>query len=56
MDKFTRTVRFYEEAEQELATANSPVLKRYWATKLSNAEIDMEIIAQQIMNEDAANE
>lgn len=56
MDKFTRTYRFYEEAERELATANSPVLKRYWSIKLNNAETDMDIIAQQIMNEDAANE
>ena len=56
MDNFTRTYRFYEEAERELAIANSPVLRRYWASKLSDAETDMDIIAQQIMNEDAANE
>ena len=56
MDNFTRTARFYEEAERELATANSPVLRRYWSIKLKNAEIDMDIIAQQIMNEDIANE
>ena len=56
MDKFTRTGRFYEEAERELGTANSPRLKRYWSIKLNNAETNMDILAQQILDEQATNE
>jgi hypothetical protein len=55
MDDLTRAWRFIEEAQEQLATANSQQLKRYWAYTLSNAEQQMDVLAMQML-EDSAND
>ena len=55
MDDLTKAWRFIEEAQEQLATANSPQLKHYWTYALKNAEQHMDVLAMKTLN-DAAND
>ena len=56
MDEITKAWRFIEEAQEQLATANSPQLKRVtWTYALRTAEQHMDVLAMKVLN-DSAND